>query len=161
MERLDARLDGLMEVVKLQDLIKREGGLGRRRLLGRHPLPWCAAHAPAARCFCKCLACGECESLSRDCSGVRLVSCWRWGQRAYIARCGASVTDMSDSGLSRIASGEQQRMGMARLFFQAPKFGILDECTNATSVDVEEALYEHATSLGITLVRIFSSIFHS
>lgn len=42
------------------------------------------------------------------------------------------------------AAGEQQRMGMARLFFQNPKFGVLDECTNATSVDVEEHLYRHA-----------------
>lgn len=39
------------------------------------------------------------------------------------------------------AAGEQQRLGMARLFFQNPKFGVLDECTNATSVDVEEHLY--------------------
>ena len=32
-------------------------------------------------------------------------------------------------------------MGMARLFFQNPRFGVLDECTNATSVDIEEHLY--------------------
>ena len=43
---------------------------------------------------------------------------------------------------------------MARLFFHQPLFGILDECTNATSVDVEEALYQHAQSLDITLVTI-------
>ena len=52
------------------------------------------------------------------------------------------------------ATGEQQRLGMARLFFHRPMFGILDECTNATSVDVEESLYQHAHSLGITLVTI-------
>ena len=52
------------------------------------------------------------------------------------------------------ATGEQQRLGMARLFFQKPLFGILDECTNATSVDVEESLYRHAQSLNITLVTI-------
>lgn len=45
-------------------------------------------------------------------------------------------------------------MGMARLFFHAPRFGVLDECTNATSVDVEEALFEHAAKLDITLVTI-------
>lgn len=49
-------------------------------------------------------------------------------------------------------AGEQQRLGMARLFFHSPRFGVLDECTNATSVDVEELLYQHAASLGITLV---------
>ncbi len=43
---------------------------------------------------------------------------------------------------------------MARLFFQRPAFGALDECTNATSADVEEALYAHARQLGITLVTV-------
>ena len=43
---------------------------------------------------------------------------------------------------------------MARLFFHRPLFGVLDECTNATSLDVEEALYQHARSLGITLLTI-------
>nr|XP_048327780.1 ABC transporter D family member 1 isoform X2 [Ziziphus jujuba var. spinosa] len=51
-----------------------------------------------------------------------------------------------------LSLGEQQRLGMARLFFHKPKFGILDECTNATSVDVEEHLYRLAKSLGITVV---------
>ncbi len=51
-------------------------------------------------------------------------------------------------------AGEQQRIGMARLFYQHPKFGVLDECTNATSVDIEEQLYKHAAKLGITLVTI-------
>ncbi|XP_022942560.1 ABC transporter D family member 1-like [Cucurbita moschata] len=51
-----------------------------------------------------------------------------------------------------LSLGEQQRLGMARLFFHNPKFGILDECTNATSVDVEEHLYKVAKSLGITVV---------
>jgi ABC-type uncharacterized transport system fused permease/ATPase subunit len=43
---------------------------------------------------------------------------------------------------------------MARLFFHKPMFGVLDECTNATSVDVEEALYQHARNLNITLLTI-------
>ncbi|KAK7306012.1 hypothetical protein VNO77_43926 [Canavalia gladiata] len=51
-----------------------------------------------------------------------------------------------------LSLGEQQRLGMARLFFHKPKFGILDECTNATSVDVEEHLYKLATKMGITVV---------
>ncbi|KAG2615837.1 hypothetical protein PVAP13_3NG049812 [Panicum virgatum] len=51
-----------------------------------------------------------------------------------------------------LSLGEQQRLGMARLFFHHPKFGILDECTNATSVDVEEHLYKLATNMGITVI---------
>ncbi|XP_043813595.1 ABC transporter D family member 1 isoform X2 [Manihot esculenta] len=51
-----------------------------------------------------------------------------------------------------LSLGEQQRLGMARLFFHKPKFGILDECTNATSVDVEEQLYRLATDMNITFV---------
>lgn len=51
-----------------------------------------------------------------------------------------------------LSLGEQQRLGMARLFFHKPKFGILDECTNATSVDVEEHLYRLAEDMGITVV---------
>ncbi|XP_020156677.1 ABC transporter D family member 1-like [Aegilops tauschii subsp. strangulata] len=53
-----------------------------------------------------------------------------------------------------LSLGEQQRLGMARLFFHHPKFGILDECTKyvATSVDVEEHLYRLATSMGITVI---------
>eukprot|EP00250_Pteridium_aquilinum_P015282 c22492_g1_i1 orf=410-4411(+) len=53
-----------------------------------------------------------------------------------------------------LSLGEQQRLGMARLFFHRPKYGILDECTNATSVDVEEHLYKLASSMGITVVTI-------
>ncbi len=86
---LDAALDGLMEIVRLQYLVEREGG-------------WDAVQ--------------------------------EWGET--------------------LSLGEQQRIGMARLFFHKPKFGILDECTNATSVDVEEALYAHAVKLNITLVTI-------
>ncbi|KZV53751.1 ABC transporter D family member 1-like [Dorcoceras hygrometricum] len=51
-----------------------------------------------------------------------------------------------------LSLGEQQRLGMARLFFHKPQFGILDECTNATSVDVEEHLYKLATNSGITVI---------
>ncbi|AEE87127.1 peroxisomal ABC transporter 1 [Arabidopsis thaliana] len=51
-----------------------------------------------------------------------------------------------------LSLGEQQRLGMARLFFHRPKFGVLDECTNATSVDVEEQLYRVARDMGVTFI---------
>lgn len=35
-----------------------------------------------------------------------------------------------------------------------PLVAVLDECTNATSVEVEEKLFLHAKSLGITIITV-------
>ncbi|XP_023766585.1 ABC transporter D family member 1 isoform X1 [Lactuca sativa] len=60
--------------------------------------------------------------------------------------------DASQNWEDILSLGEQQRLGMARLFFHKPRFGVLDECTNATSVDVEEHLYRLACDMGITVI---------
>ena len=39
-------------------------------------------------------------------------------------------------------------------FFRRPTFAILDECTNATSVDIEDQLYREAGNMGVTVVTV-------
>ena len=43
---------------------------------------------------------------------------------------------------------------MARLFYHAPQFAILDECTSAVSVDVEASMYSYCKEAGITLFTV-------
>lgn len=64
-----------------------------------------------------------------------------------------------------LSLGEQQRLAMARLFHHKPYFALLDECTSAVSVDVEESLYAAASAAGITCItcsqRLALTKFHS
>jgi ABC-type uncharacterized transport system fused permease/ATPase subunit len=50
--------------------------------------------------------------------------------------------------------GEQQRLSMARMFFHQPRFGLLDECTSAVSIEVEEQLYKAAHQAGTSCLTL-------
>ncbi|KAI9706368.1 MAG: hypothetical protein M1836_003373 [Candelina mexicana] len=53
-----------------------------------------------------------------------------------------------------LSGGLQQRVAMARLFYHAPKYAILDECTSSVTLDIERTMYETAKELGITLMTV-------
>merc|ERR1711972_24646 len=55
---------------------------------------------------------------------------------------------------SELSLGEQQRLGMARLFYHRPVFAVLDECTSAVSPEVEISMYANAHRLGITMITL-------
>ncbi|KAL1626397.1 ATP-binding cassette long-chain fatty acid transporter pxa2 [Neofusicoccum ribis] len=53
-----------------------------------------------------------------------------------------------------LSGGLQQRIAMARLFYHAPKYAILDECTSSVTLEIEKVMYDEAKRLGITLMTV-------
>ncbi|RFU28225.1 hypothetical protein B7463_g8106, partial [Scytalidium lignicola] len=53
-----------------------------------------------------------------------------------------------------LSGGLQQRVAMARLFYNAPKYAILDECTSSVTLEMEKVMYDHAKALNITLMTV-------
>ncbi|XP_053203647.1 ATP-binding cassette sub-family D member 3-like [Panonychus citri] len=53
------------------------------------------------------------------------------------------------------SGGEKQRIAISRLLYNRPLFAILDECTSAVSVDVEQRVYQYLTvETGCTLLSV-------
>ncbi|KAK0948543.1 ATP-binding cassette long-chain fatty acid transporter pxa2 [Friedmanniomyces endolithicus] len=53
-----------------------------------------------------------------------------------------------------LSTGNQQRIAAARLFYHAPKYAILDECTSSVTAETEKVMYDEAKRLGITLMTV-------
>lgn len=54
-----------------------------------------------------------------------------------------------------LSGGERQRVSIARLIYSKAQFAILDECTSAVSIDVEQRIYKYLTEeLKCTLLSV-------
>ncbi|KAK8738114.1 hypothetical protein OTU49_004047 [Cherax quadricarinatus] len=72
---------------------------------------------------------------------------------------GGCVTKPSAGKLFYIPQRPYMTLGtlrdqMARLFYHKPQFAILDECTSAVSVDVEDGMYQYCRQAGISLFTV-------
>ena len=62
--------------------------------------------------------------------------------------------DAEDEWRDVLSIGLQQRVAMARLFYHAPKYAILDECTSSVTLEIEKRMYDTAKALGVTLMTV-------
>ncbi|QHO28577.1 ABC transporter D family member [Arachis hypogaea] len=53
-----------------------------------------------------------------------------------------------------LSLGEQQRLGMARLFYHKPKFAILDQCTSVVTTNMEERFCTKVRAMGTSCITI-------
>ena len=55
---------------------------------------------------------------------------------------------------NEISYGERQRLAIARLVYNSPRFAILDECTSAVTREMEQRLYAYCNGHGISYITI-------
>lgn len=79
------------------------------------------------------------ECLANECGYEAITDSGRWEWRVY---CEFRVLQRA------IIEND------ADISYHVPAYAVLDECTSAVSTDVEGLMYEHAKSLGITLITI-------
>merc|ERR1711871_1010049 len=53
-----------------------------------------------------------------------------------------------------LSGGEQQRIGFCRMFYHEPKFGLMDESTNALDTEMEQKCMELCSHYGITMISV-------
>lgn len=93
------------------------------------------------------------EANRRGCTDEKLREHLKRVQLNYLLDREAGLDAIAD-WLDVLSGGEKQRIAMARLFYHAPQFAILDECTSAVSVDVEGSMYQYCREVGITLFTV-------
>ncbi|KAB0795258.1 hypothetical protein PPYR_12097 [Photinus pyralis] len=93
------------------------------------------------------------EAIRRGSTDANLEQHLRRVQLEYLLEREGGLDAVAD-WLDVLSGGEKQRIAMARLFYHAPQFAILDECTSAVSVDVEGSMYRYCRDVGITLLTV-------
>ncbi|XP_033333058.2 ATP binding cassette subfamily D [Megalopta genalis] len=94
------------------------------------------------------------ESLTEECTDQELLQLLEEVDlRGLVERESEGLDAMGDWD-STLSGGEKQRLAMTRLFYHAPQYALLDECTSAVSLEAEGVIYETAKKKGITLLTI-------
>ncbi|XP_040264669.1 ATP-binding cassette sub-family D member 3 [Bufo bufo] len=157
-----ARITELMQVLKELNQGKYERTMVSQQERGKHLLPRSAGPPPGPEIYCSeiMILCGDQRSQQQSLIPIqrrRLLQVLKeyldnvqLGQ--ILDREGG--WDIVQDWMDVLSGGEKQRMAMARLFYHKPQFAILDECTSAVSVDVEDYIYSHCKKVGITLFTV-------
>lgn len=73
----------------------------------------------------------------------------------YLLDRGEHTLDSINDWQDVLSGGEKQRMALARLIYHRPQFAILDECTSAVAIDVEQRIYKYLSEdMNCTLLSV-------